>query len=113
MAKVMLFKKQFIGVQNLNDITSSSGRSLNDKAIALYTQTLLDIRSGKLKGSSILSAMDKVLAIQPNHLSAKIYRELLQKKYVTRMSLMNSFFEFERIYNTFKRQNFFDPKKSR
>lgn len=110
--KSLVINNQFIGVQSLREITESSGKELNRKAMDLYSDVIGQIRKGQLKGAGILSAMDRVLKLQPNHLSARIYKELLQKKYITRMSLMNSFFEFEILFNKFKNEGYFTKKKN-
>ena len=109
--KLSVINSQFIGVQSLREITEASGKELNQKAMNLYLDVMDKIKKGQLKGKAILTAMDGVLKIQPNHLSAQIYKELLQKKYITRMSLMNSFFEFEILFNKFKNLGVFDSKK--
>ena len=109
--KASVINNQFVGVQFLRDVTGASGKQSNQDAMIKYMDVMSGIRSGKLKGAATLKAIEEVLKIQPNHLSARIYKELLQKKYITRMSLMNSFFEFEILFNQFKREGFFMSKK--
>jgi hypothetical protein len=103
-------KNHFIGVKNLSDLAYETLAN-TDKSIELYSTILKEVKSKKLKGRALLAKLNEVLKINPNHFSALIYKEMLLKKFPQKLSLVNSFFEFERIYYQLKNEQILERVK--
>lgn len=107
--KNLVINKQFIGVSTIEEVDELvNEKDLTWRAVNKYNHILEKVGKGEFKRDELLESLDEVLKIKPNHLSAQIYKELLLKKYPHRLSLMNSFFEFERIYFLYKNTDYFD-----
>jgi hypothetical protein len=105
-------ENHFIGVKNLSDLIHET-LAQTDKSKELYSTILKEVKSKKLKGNALLKKLDEVLKINPNHFSALIYKEMLLRKFSSKLSLVNSFFEFERIYYQFKNEQLLERLKPR
>ncbi|MCM8543168.1 MAG: hypothetical protein NE328_23065 [Lentisphaeraceae bacterium] len=107
-----LIKHQFIGIKKLEEVDRFLFDSNSDwQAIRLYKDILEKVKLRSIQRNELLTRLDEVLKIQPNHISAKIYKDLLHNKHPNRLSLMNSFFEFERLYRMYKAVNYFDSSE--
>ena len=103
-------ENHFVGESKLDVVKQKEMHRRSDKSIQEYTLIISQVLRGQLKGAALLSELERVIALNPNHYSAQIYKALLTRKFSPRMSLMNSYFEFESNYNDFKGINFHSPK---
>lgn len=103
-------ENHFVGESKLDVVRQKESQRRSDKSIEEYTLIISRVLKGQLKGAALLSELEKVISLNPNHYSARIYKAVLTRKFSPRMSLMNSYFEFETNYNDFKEINFHSPK---
>jgi len=97
-----IVSKQFIGESSLKKLRGIEKGGIRDNWAVDYSILARQAKSKSISKAAMLTRLGQIIKDCPDHFSARIYQDYLLNKLNTKLSLKNSYFEFEFFYRRMK-----------